>query len=112
LQVALPGRVETALTDMADKTGDRAALDAKVHVLAAESHLPAEPMLQYVHQWQDIRKIWTEPQDPWDRTFARIAADREYLRVGLANVREHPVRHLWRRMTRGPAEIKTAGGSQ
>jgi len=101
-QVALPGRVETALTDMADKTGDRSALDAKVHVLAAESRLPAEPMLQYVHQWQDIRKIWTEPQDPWDRTFARIAADREYLRVGLANVREHPVRHLWRRMTRGP----------
>ena len=59
-------------------------------------------MLQYVHQWQDIRKIWTEPQDPWGRTFARIVADREYLRVGLANVREHPVRHLWRRLTRGP----------
>jgi 4-amino-4-deoxy-L-arabinose transferase-like glycosyltransferase len=101
-QVALPGRVEAALTDMADKTGDRASLDAKVRVLAAESHLPAEPMLQYVHQWQDIRKIWTEPQDPWDRTVARIVADREYLRVGLANVREHPVRHLWRRATRGP----------
>jgi hypothetical protein len=61
-----------------------------------------------VHQWQDIRRIWTEPQDPWDRTFARIAADHEYLRVGLENLKAHPIRHVWRRATRGPVLLWAA----
>jgi 4-amino-4-deoxy-L-arabinose transferase-like glycosyltransferase len=107
-QAALPGRIEAALTDIADKTADPAALDERVRQFAAGQRMPAEPMIQYVHQWQDIRRIWTEPQDPWDRTFARIAADREYLRVGLENLRAHPVRHLWRRATRGPVLLWAA----
>ena len=107
-QAALPGRIEAALTEIADKTADRGALDEKVRRFAAEVRMPAEPMLQYVHQWQDIRRIWTEPQDPWERTFARIAADHEYLRVGLENVRAHPIRHVWRRATRGPVLLWAA----
>ena len=107
-QAELPGRIEAALTEIADKTADRATLDENVRRFAAEVGMPAGPMLQYVHQWQDIRRIWTEPQDPWDRTFARIAADHEYLRVGLENVRAHPIRHLWRRATRGPVLLWAA----
>jgi hypothetical protein len=100
-QVALPGRVESTLTAIADTTADRAALDEKVRAYAGQVHLDPAPMLQYVHQWQDIRRIWTEPQEPWARARARIAADREYLRVGVENIRRDPVRHVWRRATRG-----------
>src|SRR5207247_8129949 len=82
-QVQLPGRIEAELTTIADSTPDPTALDERVRAVAARSRLPAEPMLRYVHQHQDIRRIWTEPTDPWERTTARIAADREYLRVGL-----------------------------
>ena len=100
-QVQLPGRVETELTTIADSTPDRTTLDERVRAVAARSRLPAEPMLRYVHQHQDIRRIWTEPQDPWERVSARIAADREYWRVGLENIRQNPVRHVWRRAVRG-----------
>jgi 4-amino-4-deoxy-L-arabinose transferase-like glycosyltransferase len=100
-QVALPGRVESTLTAIADTTADRAALDEKVRTYAGQVRLDPAPMLQYVHQWQDIRRIWTEPQEPWARARARIAADREYLRVGVENIRRDPVRHVWRRATRG-----------
>lgn len=100
-QVQLPGRLETELTAIADSTPDRATLDDRVRAVAARSQLPAEPMLRYVHQHQDIRRIWTEPQDPWERVTARIAADHEYMRVGLENIREDPVRHAWRRAVRG-----------
>ncbi len=100
-QVALPGRVEATLTDIADTTPDRVALDDKVRTYAGRMQMDAAPMLRYVHQWQDIRRIWTTPQEPWERAVARIAADREYLRVGLENIRRNPVRHVWRRATRG-----------
>jgi 4-amino-4-deoxy-L-arabinose transferase-like glycosyltransferase len=100
-QVALPGRVQAALTGMATTTPDRAALDEKVRAYAGEVEMDAAPMLRYVHQWQDIRKIWTEPQEPWERARARVAADREYGRVALENIRRDPVRHAWRRATRG-----------
>ena len=100
-QAELPGRIEAELTAIADATPDRTALDDKVRALASRSQMAAEPMLRYVHQWQDIRRIWTEPEDPWERTLARIAADHEYLRVGLENVRRDPWRHLWRRAIRG-----------
>jgi 4-amino-4-deoxy-L-arabinose transferase-like glycosyltransferase len=100
-QVALPGRVESTLTAIADTTADRAALDEKVRTYAGQVHLDPAPLLRYVHQWQDIRKIWTEPQEPWERARARVAADREYLRVALENIRRDPVRHAWRRATRG-----------
>jgi hypothetical protein len=58
-------------------------------------------MLDYTHQEQDIRKIWTEPRDPVERTRARIAADDEYLRVGLRNSARDRTAHLVRRVTRG-----------
>ncbi|PYR26516.1 MAG: hypothetical protein DMF98_08775 [Acidobacteria bacterium] len=100
-QVALPGRVQATLTSMATTTPDRAALDEKVRAYAGEVEMDGAPMLRYVHQWQDIRKIWTEPQEPWERARARVAADREYGRVALENIRRDPVRHAWRRATRG-----------
>src|SRR5947207_5875208 len=82
-QVALPGRVEMTLTHIADATPDRAALDARVRAYADQVEMDAAPMLRYVHQWQDIRRIWTEPQEPFERARARIAADRVYLQAGL-----------------------------
>ena len=100
-QVAFPGRVQATLTGMATTTPDRVALDEKVRAYAGEVEMDAAPMLRYVHQWQDIRKIWTEPQEPWERARARVAADREYGRVALENIRRDPVRHAWRRATRG-----------
>jgi hypothetical protein len=100
-QVALPGRVQTTLTTIADTTADRATLDGRVRDYAGRMQMDAAPMLRYVHQWQDIRKIWTEPQEPWERATARIAADGEYLRVGLENIRRNPARHVRLRATRG-----------
>src|SRR5437867_7634693 len=100
-QVAFPGRVQSTLTGMATTTPDRVALDEKVRAYAGEVEMDAAPMLRYVHQWQDIRRIWTEPQDPWERAVARIAADRMYLQVGLENIRRNPLRHVWLRATRG-----------
>jgi 4-amino-4-deoxy-L-arabinose transferase-like glycosyltransferase len=95
------GRLQSQLTDLADETPDRAALDSKVTALAAAEHLDPAPMLDYTHQEQDIRKIWTEPRDPLERTRARIAADDEYLRVGLRNSARDRTAHLKRRVTRG-----------
>src|SRR5207302_6695486 len=46
-------------------------------------------------------RIWTTPTDPWERTLARIAADREYWRVAMENIRRNPARHVWRRAVRG-----------
>ena len=100
-QIALPGRVQSMLTDIADTTPDRADLDRKVRALAGDERLDPAPMLDYVHQWQDIRRIWTEPQEPWARARARIAADGEYLRVGLENIGHNRTLHVFRRLTRG-----------
>jgi len=96
-----PGRVQSQLTDIVDKTPDRSQLDAKIVALAAAERVDAAPMLAYAHQWQDIRKIWTEPEDPMRRTTARIEADNEYLRVGLQNIARDRSAHLRRRLTRG-----------
>jgi 4-amino-4-deoxy-L-arabinose transferase-like glycosyltransferase len=95
------GRVQSTLTDIADRTPDRAALDERVRELAAGRASNAEPMLTYVHQWQDIRRIWTEPVEPWDRVNARMRADTEYMRTGIENMRQDPVGHVGRRLTRG-----------
>jgi len=100
-QVDLPGRVENELTMVADSTPDRHELDEKVRAVAARTHLPAETLLRYVHQHQDIRKIWVEPVDPWQRVVSRIEADHEYFRVGVENIRLDLVGHAWRRATRG-----------
>jgi len=100
-QVEFPGRVESELTSLADAIPDRARLDAQVRDVAARSQLPAEPMLRYVHQHQDIARIWTTPTDPWERMTSRIAADHEYWRVAVENIRRDPVRHFRRRAFRG-----------
>jgi hypothetical protein len=58
-------------------------------------------MFDYVHQWEDIRRIWTEPVDPHERAVARVKADQEYQRVAIENLaRERPV-HLVKRLARG-----------
>ena len=66
------------------------------------STLPAAPMLEYVHQWQDIRRIWTEPTDPVERAVARVAG-----RPGISARRRSKTSaairsaHLARRLARG-----------
>jgi nitroreductase len=60
-----------------------------------------EPMLRYVHQWQDVRRMWDEPQGPVERAAARADADREYGRLAMENIRLDLPRHIWRRLTRG-----------
>ena len=93
--------MQTQLTDIADRAPDRSQLDASIAALAAAERLDPAPMLAYAHQWQDIRRIWTEPEDPVRRTTARIEADNEYLRVGLQNISRDRTAHLVRRLTRG-----------
>ena len=89
------------MTHIADDTDDRTELDQRVEAVAAREHLPPAQMLEYVHQWQDIRRIWTTPTDPREHATARIAADQEYLRVGLENLRKDSISHLTRRLARG-----------
>src|SRR5205823_13614786 len=57
-QAMWSGRLQNELTHLADDVDDRAELDRRVTAIAAREHLSAEPMLDYVHQWEDIRRIW------------------------------------------------------
>jgi hypothetical protein len=100
-QATWSGRLQNELTHVAEATDDRAILDERVNAIAAREQTAAAPMLEYVHQWQDIRRIWTEPTDPRERTTARVAADREYQRVALDNLRKDSPSHLARRLSRG-----------
>jgi 4-amino-4-deoxy-L-arabinose transferase-like glycosyltransferase len=100
-QATWPGRLQNELTHLADDIDDRAALDRQVEAVAAREHLPSAPMLEYVHQWEDIRLIWTSPVDPNERAIARITADQEYQRVAMANLRAGSMTHLARRLARG-----------
>ena len=100
-QAAWSGRLQDELTDLAGEIDDREILDRRVTAVAAREGLPAAPMLDYVHQWQDIRRIWTEPTDANERARARVDADREYLRVGLENLRRQSAPHLIKRLARG-----------
>jgi len=93
--------LQAELTRTAERTEDRAVLDAKIRAIAAREGLPPEPMLEYVHQWWDIRRIWTTPTDPNERAAARIAADREYMRVGRENLRHQSIAHLAKRFAYG-----------
>jgi len=58
-------------------------------------------MLEYVHQWRDIHRLWNTPTDPRERAIKRIEADEEYLRAGLANIAKNRVGHFVRRVTTG-----------
>jgi 4-amino-4-deoxy-L-arabinose transferase-like glycosyltransferase len=95
------GRLQAELTRLAEDVADRAELNRRVTDVARANSLPAEPMLQYVNQWRDIRLIWDTPTDPMERARARVDADREYLTQAIANMRADPVGHARRRLTRG-----------
>lgn len=94
------GRLQARLTDVAAAHADRAALDDEVRRIAGEQHLDPAPMLDFVHQWQDIRGLWADPQDRLKWAASRIVADAQFYRVGIANARKDPVGHLYRRVTR------------
>ena len=95
------GKIQADLINTADATMDRAELTRKIRVKAEELKLPAQPMLDYVNQWRDIRAIWDTPTDPMERARARVVADREYLRQAWLNITADPVGHVFRRLTRG-----------
>jgi 4-amino-4-deoxy-L-arabinose transferase-like glycosyltransferase len=100
-QATWSGRLQNELTHIAEDVDGRAELDRAIELVAAREHLPAAPMLEYVHQWQDIRRIWTAPIDPYERAMSRAKADREYQRVALENLRQDSLAHLARRLARG-----------
>jgi hypothetical protein len=100
-QATWSGRLQDELTRLADRVDDRDELDRAVRAIAAREKLPADRMLTYVHQWEDIRRIWTEPVDPFERTQARVRADQEYQRVALVNLRDDDRAHLAKRLARG-----------
>jgi len=100
-QAAWSGRLQNELTHLADDMPDRVDLDQRVEAIAAREHLPAALMLQYVHQCQDIRRIWDTPTDPNQRVLARVEADREYQRVAIENLRGTAPAHIARRLARG-----------
>jgi hypothetical protein len=100
-QATWSGRLQNELTLVAEATDDRASLDARVETIAAREHQSAAPMLEYVHQWQDIRRIWTTPTVPRERVAARVQSDREYMRVGLSNIRRQSAAHIAKRLARG-----------
>jgi len=100
-QATWPGRIQNELTHLADDIEDRRELDAQVRAVAARERVDPGPMLEYVHQWEDIREIWTRPTDPGERAAARVAADQEYGRVAIANVRRDSIAHLVSRLARG-----------
>jgi 4-amino-4-deoxy-L-arabinose transferase-like glycosyltransferase len=100
-QATWSGRTQNELTHLADDIDDRAELDRRVTSVAAREHVAAGPMLEYVHQWEDIRLIWTTPTDPFERAIARVKADEEYRRVGLENIRRDAPAHLAKRLARG-----------
>ena len=96
-----PGRLQAQLTDTAASALSDRDLAIEVRRIAAEQSLDPEPMLRYVTQWREIRKIWETPTDPQQRALARIIGQNEYLRVGLENIRRDLSGFLKRRVVRG-----------
>ena len=96
------GKLQNELTLLAERTrSDRAALDAGVHELAAAHGEDVAPMLDYVHQWQDIRLLWFDVADPYERAMARMRADDTYMQQGIKNAMADPLGHVRRRLVRG-----------
>jgi 4-amino-4-deoxy-L-arabinose transferase-like glycosyltransferase len=96
------GKLQDELTQLADRTRhDRAALDNGVRELATAHHEDPGPMLEYVHQWQDIRTLWFDVADPTERAMARMRADDSYMQQGIKNAMADPMGHLKRRILRG-----------
>ena len=96
------GRTQAALTTAAEVTTDRAELDRRARAIAAETGNDPAPMLEYVNEWRDLHELWDTPTDPVERAKARVAADSKYLEIGMKHIREDPVGHVVRRLTRGP----------
>jgi len=96
------GRAHNDLTKIAEVTTDRAELDAKVREVAARERIAPDGMLEYVHEWQDIRRIWETPTDPMERARARVVADQEYLRAAVEHLREDLPGWVKRHLTRSP----------
>ena len=96
-----PGRVHDELTDTADLDINPAQLDARVRDIASGAGMPPDGMLNYVHEWRDIRRIWEEPTDPMERARARVVADGEYLRAAVTRIRADFPGWLGRRLTYG-----------
>ena len=95
-----PGRAHNDLTHIAEVTTDRAGLDARVREIAAREGIPPEGMLNYVHEWQDIRRIWESPTDPMERARARDIADQEYFRSAIGHIRSDWPGWIWRHTAR------------
>jgi 4-amino-4-deoxy-L-arabinose transferase-like glycosyltransferase len=93
-----PGRVQARLTAIAEQNVE---VDARVRAVADETGLDPDMMLRYVHEWRTIHDIWDAPQDPLERTSARMFADQQYLAAAMDNIRRDPAGHLGRRLTRG-----------
>ena len=108
-QATWPGRLQAELTGLAENARDRAELDRQVASVAGRERLPAEPMLEYVHQWKDLHRIWDTPTDPYERTMARVAADRAYLAAGLQNLR---ARSGWRITSSGWLAARSSCGPE
>ena len=96
------GRSHNDLTHIAEVTTDRAQLDARVREVAASEGIAADGMLDYVHEWQDIRRIWESPTDPMERARARDVADQEYYRVAIEHIRSDLPGWIVRHTTRSP----------
>jgi 4-amino-4-deoxy-L-arabinose transferase-like glycosyltransferase len=94
------GRSHDDLTDIAEVTPDRMELDARVREVATAEGIAPDGMLAYVHEWQDIRRIWESPTDPMERARARVVADQEYLRAAVARIRADLSGWAVRRATR------------
>ncbi|MGQ0732060.1 MAG: ArnT family glycosyltransferase [Acidobacteriota bacterium] len=96
-----PGRVHAALTELASQPTSDETLRAEVERLAAGRGADVEPMLAYVLQWREIRRIWAYEEDPQRRFKVRIIADHTYLQAGLQNIRDDPWAFFTRRVVRG-----------
>jgi hypothetical protein len=94
------GAAHNDLTHIAEVTSDRVELDTRVREVAAREGIAPEGMLDYVHEWQDIRRIWESPTDPMERARARVVADQEYLRAAIEHIREDIVGWAGRRAAR------------
>lgn len=95
-----PGRAQNDLTEIAEVTPDRTELDARVREIATREGIAPDGMLNYVHEWQDIRKIWETPTDPMERARARDLADQEYFRAAIEHIRSDVPGWLWRHTVR------------
>lgn len=81
------GRIQNDLTHTAEQPITTEELDARVREIAASAGMAPDGMLDYVHEWRDIRKIWESPTDPMERARARVVADQEYLRAAIEHIR-------------------------